>query len=93
MHQLAAEATLASRGGGGRRWRFSAGGFFRVFDFGTPYRQVKNDARGGGRLDLQIWLNRDLHVEVIGEVAQPSPTLARELGLMSALRATLEARW
>jgi hypothetical protein len=93
MHQLAAEATLASRGSGGRRWRFTAGGFFRVFDFRTPYREVKNDARGGGRVDLQIWLNRDLHLDFAGEVAQPSPTLAREIGVMSAVRAALEARW
>lgn len=93
MHTIAADATLAARSGGGRRWRFSAGGFFRVYDFRTPYREVKNDARGGGRIDLQIWLSKDFHLDIAGEVAQPSPTLAREIGLMSALRAAVEARW
>jgi hypothetical protein len=93
MHQLAAEATLATRSSGGKRWRFGAGAFFRVYDFSSPYRDVTNDARGGGRVDLQYWLNRDLHIDFAGEVAQASPTLAREIGLMSALRAAVEARW
>lgn len=93
MHQLAAEATLATRSSNGKRWRFGAGAFFRVYDFSSPYREVTNDARGGGRVDLQYWLNRDLHIDFAGEVAQASPTLAREIGLMSALRAAVEARW
>ena len=93
MHQLAGEASLASRGSGGRRWRFGAGGYFRVYDFRTPYREVKNDARIGGRIDLQIWLNRDFHLDLAAEFAQPSPTLAREIGFMSAIRAAVEARW
>jgi hypothetical protein len=93
MHQLVGEAALASRSGANRRWRFGAAGFFRVFDFRTPYREVKNDARIGGRLDLMLWLNRDFHLDIAAEFAQPSPTLAREIGFMSAIRAALEARW
>ncbi|MEO8699083.1 MAG: hypothetical protein ABI867_03535 [Kofleriaceae bacterium] len=93
MHQIAAEAVLATRGNEGRRWRFSAGGFFRVYDFRTPYREVTNDARGGGRVDLAWWFSRDYHLDITGEVAQSSPTLSRDLGVMSALRAVLEARW
>lgn len=93
MHQIAAEAALATRGSEGKRWRFSAGGFFRVYDFHSPYREVTNDARGGGRAELQWWFQRDLHLQLSGEIAQASPTLARELGTMSSLRAALEARW
>ena len=93
MHQLAAEAVLASRGSGGKRWRLGLGGFFRVYDFLTPYREVTNDARGGASLDIQWWFNKDLHLNVAGEVAQSSPTLSRDIGVMTALRAMLEARW
>ncbi len=93
MHQLAGEAVLATRGSGGRHWRLGAGAFFRVYDFRTPYREVTNDARGGGRLDLRYWFNRDLHLNVAGEVAQASPTLSRDLGTLTSLRAALEARW
>jgi len=93
MHQLAAEAVLTTRASGGKHWRFGAGAFFRAYDFRTPYREVKNDARGGGRLDLQYWFNRDLHLNLAGEVAQASPTLSRDLGTMTSLRAALEARW
>ncbi len=93
MHQVAVEAMLATRGKNGKRWRFSAGGFFRVYDFSTPYREVTNDARAGGRADLQWWFRRDLHLELAGEAAQASPTLSRDLGIMTSLRAALEARW
>jgi len=93
MHQLAAEASLATKGSGTSRYRFSAGGFFRVYDFRTPYREVTNDARGGGRADLKWWFSRDLHLDVAAEVAQASPTLSRDIGLMTSLRAMVEARW
>jgi hypothetical protein len=93
MHQLAAEAVLSTKPKDGKHWRLSAGAFFRVFDFKTPYREVTNDARGGGRLDLQWWFSRDLHLNVAGELAQTSPTLSRDIGTMTSLRAALEARW
>jgi hypothetical protein len=93
MHQLAAEAVLTTRPVAGRHWRFAAGAFFRVFNYSTPYREVTNDSRGGGRLDMQFWFNRDLHLNVAGEIAQASPTLSREIGTMTSIRAALEARW
>ena len=75
------------------RSRFGAGAFFRVYDLQTPYREVKLDARAGGRLDMQMKLNKDLQLNVVGEIAQASPTLAREIGVMTSFRAALEARW
>lgn len=93
MHQLAGEATLSTRPTNGKFWRFGAGAFFRVFDFKTPYRQVTNDARGGGRVDVQWWFSKDLHLNVAGELAQASPTLSRDLSTLTSLRAALEARW
>jgi len=93
MHQLAGEAVLTTKANNGKHWRFSAGAFFRVFDFRTPYREVTNDARGGGRLDVQWWFSKDLHLNVAGELAQASPTLTRDLNTLTSLRAALEARW
>ncbi|MBS1119270.1 MAG: hypothetical protein H6Q90_1498 [Deltaproteobacteria bacterium] len=93
MQQVAVEGTMATPSKAGKRWRFAAGGFFRVYDFRTPYRAVTNDARGGGRAELQWWFRRDLHLDVAGEVAQASPTLSRDLGVLSSVRAAVEARW
>ena len=68
-------------------------GFYRVYDFRSPYAEVTNEGRGGGRGDLQIWLTRDLRAELAAELAEASPMLARELGLMSSVRGAVEARW
>lgn len=92
LHEVAADGTLYS-GGRGRRWRFNAGAFYRRYDFRSPYAEVANEGRGGGRADLQLWLSRDLRAELAAEVASPSPVLARELGLMSSVRGAVEARW
>jgi len=92
MQELAADGTLYS-GAGGRRWRFGLGGFYRVYDFRSPYAEVTNEGRGGGRGELQLWISRELRVELAGELASPSPVLARELGLMSSIRGAMEARW
>jgi hypothetical protein len=92
MHEISGDATLRS-GGTGMRWRFNGGVFYRIYDFSSPYRDVTNEGRGGGRADLQLWIQRDLRLDVGAELAQASPVLARELGLMSSVRATLEARW
>lgn len=91
LHEVAADATLytASK----RRWRFNIGAFYRVYDFSSPYADVTNDGRGGGRADLQVWISRMLRADFAAEVAEPSPTLARELGTMSSVRGALEARW
>jgi hypothetical protein len=93
LHELALDATLRSEGKGPRRWRFQLGAFYRVYDFGSPYAEVTDEGRAGGRADLQYWLARDLRIDAGAEVAEPSPVLARELGVMSAVRAAVEARW
>jgi hypothetical protein len=92
MHEVAVDAVLYT-GGRGRRWRFDAGAFYRVYDFRSPYVEVTNEGRGGGRADLQVWITRDLRADLAAEVAQPSPVLARELGTMTSLRGAVEARW
>lgn len=93
MHELAVDATLRSQGRGPRRWRLQLGGFYRVYDFGSPYADVVDEGRGGGRVDLHYWLSRDFRVELAAELAEPSPVLARELGVMSAVRGAAEVRW
>ena len=93
LHELAADATVRSQSRGGTRWRVGAGGFYRIYNEVTPYRTTKNDGRGGGRAELQWWFTQLLHVEVAGELAQSSPVLAREIGTMTSVRGTLEARW
>jgi hypothetical protein len=92
LHEVAADGTVSS-GGGGRRWRFNLGAFYRVYDLRSPYVEVTNEGRGGGRADLQVWLARDLRAELAAELAEPSPVLARELGMMSSVRGAVEARW
>jgi hypothetical protein len=91
LHELAADGTLYASGA--RRWRFNVGAFYRVYDFRSPYVEVVNEGRGGGRADLQVWITRDLRADVAAELAEPSPVLARELGMMSSVRGAVEARW
>ena len=93
MHELAADATYASSGGGITKWRVGAGVFYRIYDLVTPYVATSHDGRGGGRGNIQYWFTRQLHAELAGEVAQSSPTLARELGTLTSVRAAVEARW
>lgn len=91
MHEVAADGTIY--GSGARRWRFNLGAFYRVYDFRSPYAEVTNEGRGGGRADLQFWIMRELRAELAAELAEPSPVLARELGMMSSIRGAVEARW
>jgi hypothetical protein len=93
LHELAVEATLRSQTRGGARWRFGLGGFYRIYNLVTPYRTTDNDGRGGGRADVSWWFTQVLHAELAAELAQSSPILAREIGTMSSVRGTLEARW
>ena len=93
LHELALDATLRSPPRAATRWRVGLGGFYRIYDLVTPYRTADNEGRGGGRLELQLWLSQAIHLEAAGEVAQGSPILAREIGAMSSLRGALEARW
>ena len=93
LHELSLDATLRSQGRGAMRWRASLGGFYRSYDLVTPYRTADRDGRAGGRVDLQWWLSKAIHVDVAAEVAEASPVLARELGTLSSLRGALEAQW
>jgi hypothetical protein len=93
LHELAVDATLRRQTRGGARWRVGAGGFYRIYDLVTPYRTANSDGRGGGRVELSWWFTQMFHAEVAAEVAQSSPVLAREIGMMSSVRGTLEARW
>ncbi|HWU91170.1 MAG TPA: hypothetical protein VN253_28080, partial [Kofleriaceae bacterium] len=92
LQEVAVDGTMYT-GGRGRRWRFNAGVFYRVYDLRSPYVEVANEGRGGGRADLQVWLSRDLRADVAAEMAEPSPVLARELGTMTSIRGAVEARW
>src|SRR5207237_878316 len=92
LHELSGDATLAS-GGRGRRWRFALGAFYRIYDFRTPYVEITNEGRGGGRAALQVWLSKAIRAELAAELAEASPVLARELGTLSSIRGALEARW
>jgi len=93
LHEVSLDATLRSPARAGVRWRVGLGGFYRIYNLITPYRTANNDGRGGGRLELQWWLTQAIHLEAAGEIAQPSPILAREIGAMSSIRGALEARW
>jgi hypothetical protein len=93
LHELSVDATLRSAARAGAHWRVGLGGFYRIYDLVTPYRVANSDGRGGGRLELQWWLTRAIHLDAAAEVAQPSPVLAREIAAMSSVRGALEARW
>lgn len=95
MHEMAVDATLRSSGMkmSARRWRASGGVFYRIYDFSSPYRDVKQEGRGGGRADLNFWFSRDLRLELAAEAAQASAVLAPEIGLMVSARAAMEARF
>jgi hypothetical protein len=79
------------------RWRqpqklgVAAGGYVRVYDVTTPYLETTNDARAGGRVDAELWLERRARVRFVGEVAQPSPTFAPDLDTMYSFRLLGEA--
>jgi len=93
LHELSLDATLRSAARAGAHWRVGLAGFYRIYDLVTPYRTADSDGRGGGRLELQWWLTRAIHLDAAAEVAQASPILAREIGAMSSVRGALEARW
>ena len=93
MHQLAVDTIWHPASEGGKRWRLGGGLFYRLYDVQTPYLTVSNDGRAGGRADVQYWMSRELHIEVAADVAQSDPVLQRQLGVMSSVRAAMEARW
>ena len=93
MHELALDATWRRQTRSGKKWRASAGAFYRLYDLRTPYVVAEHDGRGGARGDLQYWFSRALHFDLAAEIAQSSAVLAPELGPVSSLRAAMEARW
>jgi hypothetical protein len=93
LQEVALDVTWRNTGRNGKKTRAAIGGFARVYDLQTPYVQTSNDARFGGRLDFQYWFTRALHAGVGAELAQTSPTLQRELAMVSSVRAMVEARW
>jgi hypothetical protein len=93
MHEFSLEGWWRSHRQGNGQLRIGGGFFYRIYDMVTPYEQTSNDGRAGGRLDLAYWITRDLHIIGNGELAQPSPTLMREIGTMSSGRIALELRF
>jgi hypothetical protein len=93
LHELAIDTTWRPPARGERRWRIGGGLFYRLYDLQSPYVQVASDGRAGARVHAQWWLSRQLHLELGGDLAQSDPVLQRELGVLTSLRAALEARW
>lgn len=91
LHEFALDGVWRSGVGSAMKWRVSAGAFYRSYRGRTPYATFSNDGRGGARVDVQYWATQAIHVLAGGEVAQPSPTFARELDLITSLRAGVEA--
>lgn len=69
----------------------AVGGYVRVYDVRTPYAEVDSDGRGGARVDADYWFNQKTRVKLAGEVAQPSPSFAAEIGTLSSVRLIMEA--
>ena len=76
-----------------RMVRLDVGGYYRIYDLVTPYEETANDGRFGARARAELVMNRNLRFEVTGEVAQPSPTLQRELSTLSSVRLCAEAKF
>jgi hypothetical protein len=76
---------------GHRKATAAAGAYLRVYALQTPYAEVSNDTRGGGRFDVQWWATKMFRIRASGEVAQASPAYARELGLLASVRVLAEA--
>lgn len=93
MHELAVDGWWRNRRSANGQLRIGAGVFYRVYDLQTPYIITDTEGRGGGRADVQYWLSRELHILAAAEVAQPSPTMMREIGTLTSVRIALEARW
>jgi hypothetical protein len=93
MHEVAVDTTLRAPGSLGRHWRFGGGVFYRLYDEQTPYEVINNDGRFGGRVNLQWWYSRELHIELAGDAAQSDPIIQQQLGVMTSVRMVAEARW
>jgi hypothetical protein len=69
----------------------AAGGWLRSYDLDGPYVAVKSDARAGGRVDADYWVEKHARVRVIAEAAQPSRTFAPDLDTQYSIRFLGEA--
>ena len=93
LHELSLDGWWRNAGRSAHPLRFGAGAFYRIYDLQTPYVVTDTDGRGGARADAQFSVTQELHVRLAGEVAQSSPTLQRDIGVMASVRLALEARW
>ena len=69
----------------------AAGAWLRSYDLDGPYVAVKSDARAGGRVDADYWVEKHTRVRVIAEAAQPSKTFAPDLDTQYSIRFLGEA--
>jgi hypothetical protein len=76
---------------GYHEYGMAAGGWLRLYDLQGPYTTIENDARAGGRVDADYWLEKHARVRVIAEAAQPSKTFAGDLDTQFSLRVLGEA--
>ena len=67
------------------------GGYFRVYDLQSPYTKVEDDARAGGRVDVDFRARQNLRFKLAADVAQPSPTFAPEVSTLATVRLLTEA--
>jgi hypothetical protein len=88
FHEVAGDARYSL---GYRNMTVGAGAYYRVYNVQSPYAEVTNDGRGGARFDVDRWFSKYVRVKLAGELAQPSPAFAPELGTLFSFRAILEA--
>jgi len=75
---------------GYRKMNVGVGGYFRVYNLQSPYAEVEQDARAGGRAMFDYTFSRLTKLRFEGEAAQPSPTFSAELTTLVSFRAMME---
>jgi hypothetical protein len=88
FHELSAEARYSLSG---LKTSVTGGGYLRVYSFRTPYAEIDSDGRGGLRFDADYRLSGQTRIKAAGELAQPSPGLAPEIGVLTSVRLFAEA--
>lgn len=86
FHELSGELRYRA----GARATAAAGAYVRIADYETPYARVSGDTTAGGQIDVRYRVGSRARVAVSGEIAQPSPALAAELGVLMSARAVAE---
>jgi hypothetical protein len=76
-----------------RKGSAAVGAYYRVYAFRSPYAEVDGDGRGGARVEADYLATRELRLLASGELAQPSPTMARELSALASVRLIAEAKF